>query len=372
MAATATTVLACACNALIGLQAAIPPPDAGVTNDLLPDAARESDVAVSDAFDAELTIPADTGIHAQQSCTPGGAGLDNCGPDGGTESCCANPEVMGGTYYRTYTNAGAGVTGQTDEATVSSFRLDKYEVTVGRFRQFVSAWNQGKGWLPYAGSGKHTHLNGGAGLTNCLNPGHHEQGWIASDDSNVAPTAENLACNAPYSTWTPSPATNENLPINCVSWYEAYAFCIWDGGFLPTEAEWGYAAADGSEEREYPWGETPPGAGSEYAIYDDFYPTGTMTPDGSNNIAPVGTALLGASAAGQLDLAGNVWEWNLDWFDEFVEPSVDCADLTATLEQVRALRGGYFAGQSVLATSRDETIPATRAGGVGFRCARSP
>jgi formylglycine-generating enzyme required for sulfatase activity len=38
---------------------------------------------------------------------------------------------------------------------------------------------------------------------------------------------------------TSSAGSKENLPINCVNWWESYAFCIWDGGFLPSEAEWG-------------------------------------------------------------------------------------------------------------------------------------
>jgi len=73
------------------------------------------------------------------SCA-GAPGTINCGPGGsGTESCCTSLEVTGGTYYRTYTNDGTGPTGEADPATVSSFRLDKYLVTVGRFRQFVRA-----------------------------------------------------------------------------------------------------------------------------------------------------------------------------------------------------------------------------------------
>ena len=71
------------------------------------------------------------------------------------------------------------------------------------------------------------------------------------------------------STWTPSPvsgsASQENLPINCVDWAEAYAFCIWDGGFLPSEAEWEYAAAGGSLQLDYPWGSAGPGTLNAYA-----------------------------------------------------------------------------------------------------------
>lgn len=72
----------------------------------------------------------------------------------GTDNCCTSLTVAGGTYNRF----------NIDEvpATLSTFRLDKYEVTVGRFRKFVDAVVGG--WLPTAGAGKHSHLNGGAGL----------------------------------------------------------------------------------------------------------------------------------------------------------------------------------------------------------------
>jgi formylglycine-generating enzyme required for sulfatase activity len=58
----------------------------------------------------------------------------------GSESCCTSLEVTpNGPYYRTYANSGSGPSGEADPATVSAFRLDKYLVTVGRFRQFVNA-----------------------------------------------------------------------------------------------------------------------------------------------------------------------------------------------------------------------------------------
>jgi sulfatase modifying factor 1 len=128
------------------------------------------------------------------SCASGGAGQDNCGAAG--ESCCASPAVAGGTFYRTYSNAGAGATGLADPATVSSFRLDKYEVTVGRFRRFVAAWNGGAGYVPPPGSGMHTHVNGGSGL-NAITGGY-EPGWMTRDNYVLAPTDADLACSSSY------------------------------------------------------------------------------------------------------------------------------------------------------------------------------
>ena len=255
-------------------------------------------------------------------------------------------EVTGGTYYRTYTNHGDGGTGEADPATVSGFRLDKYLVTVGRFRQFVNAVlppDGGTGWLPTAGSGRHTHLNGGLGLVDVGAPADagtvYEPGWATSDNSNIAPTNTNLACTSPFDTWTNTAGSQENLPINCVNWWESYAFCIWDGGFLPSEAEWEYAAAGGSQQREYPWGTAAPGTDNQYAIYGDYYPNGSGVLQGVVNIAPVGTAALGAGLWGQLDLAGQMWEWNLDWYATYAT-CTDCADFTAAYGRV--VRGEAF------------------------------
>jgi formylglycine-generating enzyme required for sulfatase activity len=280
--------------------------------------------------------------------------------------------------------------GEADPATVSGFRMDKYLVTVGRFRQFVSAWNNGSGYMPAAGSGIHTQLNGGRGLVNASAPPDagtvYETGWDATDWNNttdIDPTTANLTSCAPYSTWTASGGGQENLPINCVNWYEAYAFCIWDGGFLPSEAEWEYAAAGGSEQREYPWGSTAPGTacpgtGCQYAIYNCDYPSGSGSCTGVTNIAPVGTATLGVGKWGQLDLAGEVWEWTLDSLATYVDPCTDCAYLPASSGPV--FRGGYFdfPASYLLPPTRDFSLPPTARDSdsdsfiQGFRCSRTP
>ena len=319
-------------------------------------------------------ISGDSG--APPSCSGGGPGLTHCGQD--SESCCATLEVEGGTFSRTYANAGTGATGLADPATISSFRLDKYDVTVGRFRQFVAAWKGG--WTPPAGSGKHVHLNGGMGLADvsgALEAGAvYETGWVAGDDSNLAPTDVDLSdatCDPlqSFATWTPSAAAQENLPINCMNWYEAYAFCIWDGGFLPSEAEWEYAAAGGGQQREYPWGSTDPGTSNQYAIYGCNYAAGSGTCTNVSNIAPVGSAPLGAGLWGQLDLAGNMRQWNVDWYGLYVDPCTDCAYLEISASRV--FRGGSFDGfvAGLLPPTRYD-LPLYRDIHVGVRCARTP
>ncbi len=296
------------------------------------------------------------------------------------DSCCTSLSVPGETYARTYdlTDAGlpdpppdGGPTAEADPATVTGLRIDKYPVTVGRFRQFVSAWNGGAGYLPLPGSGKHTHLNGGDGLANSGDPGTYEPGWVATDDAEVAPTNQNLDCLAGAATWTDTVGTGENLPINCVTWQEAYAFCIWDGGFLPSEAEWELAAAGGSEQREYPWGTAAPGNENQYAIFGCDYPFGCGVCTGTANVADVGTASRGAARWGHLDMAGEVYQWSLDWYAAYIDPCVDCAYLTTASNRV--IRGGYFVyDDTYLLPANRGNYPQGRVDGVGIRCARTP
>jgi formylglycine-generating enzyme required for sulfatase activity len=289
-----------------------------------------------------------------------------------------------------------------DPATLSTFRLDKYETTVARFREYVKYLEAG-GSAPAAGSGKHTHLNMGMGLADSGKSGSFEAGWDASWSSKIpsgsgatAKWKSNLTSGgmaggggcSTYGTWTDTPGKNELLPITCTSWYESYAFCIWDGGFLPSEAEWKYAAAGGDEQRQYPWGTTAPGSNNEYAIYDCCYPngkcsaaSGSDTCTGLVNVAPVGFASKGGGKYGQLDLIGSVWEWNLDRFANYVDPCTDCAYLTGSTAN-RVLPGaGFHSGTSLGSTvlfSYNRTSVSYDADtyrgdyAVGLRCARSP
>jgi formylglycine-generating enzyme required for sulfatase activity len=291
-----------------------------------------------------------------------------------------------------------GPPGEADPATVSGFRLDKYEVTVGRFRQFVSALNSGYG--PSIGSGKHAHLNGGLGLVDSSSyqsyqGTSYEDGWSPGFilvNPPIDTTCEWILSPGDYITFTTSPNGNEKLPVNCLSWSDAYAFCIWDDAFLPSEAEWEFAAAGGGEQREYPWGPADPGVDSQYAIYGCYYngsgfdDAGVASCTGVKNIAPVGTAALGAGLWGHLDLSGNVSEWVLDTFPNanarapYVNPCVNCAYLAPSYQapmtqqnysNPHVARGSEFYYQNATAAYRNTTTDDPSAD-TGFRCARTP
>ncbi|AGP33065.1 hypothetical protein SCE1572_00265 [Sorangium cellulosum So0157-2] len=245
-------------------------------------------------------------------------------------------------------------------ARVSGFALDRFEVTVGRFRKFVEAYPGSK---PKAGAGKHPLIDGSG----------WNDGW---DDSwlpaNAAALKETLKCDSTWRIWTDVPEAHEHLPVNCLSWYLAFAFCAWDGGRLPTEVEWNYAAAGGEQQREYPWSEP------RDATIDESYAAYDCTGDGSpasdcelTDILPVGSRPKGDGRWGQADLAGNVWEWALDWHADYPEEECeDCANMAAASDRV--VRGGAFVNDaSYLPTSyRTYDDPADSENDVGVRCAR--
>jgi formylglycine-generating enzyme required for sulfatase activity len=282
-------------------------------------------------------------------------------------------DVPGGTYARSFD--GVAYTDQGFPATVTGFRLDKYEVTVGRFRKFVAAWSAG--WRPAPGSGKHSHLSAGAGLRNSAAAGY-EAGWVEAWNDNMAATVEtwnlNLSCNVTFQNWTESAGPNENRPMNCLTWFDAHAFCIWDGGFLPSEAEWNFAASGGSEQRVHPWSSPPSSTAIDcsYAIY--------LGAAGGNVCASTGTADVGSllprgvGAFGHADLAGNVWEWNLDWYSPgYLNPCIDCSFVPGDATG-RVLRGGSFFNEAPYLDSayRFSFSPSVRGFDFGARCARSP
>lgn len=339
--------------------------------------------------------------------TCGGA---DAGADGGAGNCCESLPVQGGTFNRNNDSSKA--------ATVSSFKLDKYEVTVGRFRAFVEA---GEGTLakpPATGSGAHPKI---------ANSGWNVEWNEASKDLLPANRAA-LETVLAGGTATATPGANENRPITNVTWFMAFAFCAWDGGRLPTNAEWNYAAAGGSEQRLYPWTGTT--IDESYASYDcdhsgagyNCVPVfslrcsvggGACSPQGSvcattgtcnsvqtgtscsgcatypAEIALVGALPNGVGRWGHFELAGNVAEWTLDASgdkDNIILPTPcnDCASLVpgnpeglmqgGADDTFMVTRGGHWnvlnTDTPLRNTSADAEQFKTASLEIGFRCAR--
>ena len=261
-----------------------------------------------------------------------------CGPTGNS-LCCESPEVVGGSFYRSHdVGSDNAYTDMSYPATVSSFRLDKYEITVGRFRAFVNAGMGTQQNPPAVGAGART-LNG------MVNQGGWDASYTGSLLADRTTLVAALKCNAMFQTWTDTPSGNESRPMNCISWYDAMAFCAWDGGFLPTEAEWNYAAAGGSEQRAYPWSSPPTSVGfddtrASYHCFGDGVTACAVT-----DLVTVGSKPAGDGRWGQSDLIGNVREWILDWYAA-PYPTTTCNDCaTLTLPSgllLRVLRGGGF------------------------------
>lgn len=307
-----------------------------------------------DAAPCGAAAPAcDQGKCVPRSCV----GLaETCGP-GGDESCCATgAAVEGGTFNRGNDTR--------YPATVSGFLLDRYEVTVGRFRKFVGAYPGSK---PAAGAGEHPKIAASG----------WDAAWDTSLPADTAALKAAVKCESTYQTWTDDSGANEHLPMSCLSWYVAFAFCAWDGGRLPTEAEWNYAAAGGGEQRPYPWSTSASdttidashaavdcmgdGVMPRSCAFSDFQLVGSRSPKGDGKW-------------GQADLSGNLWEWVLDWYMA-PYPSGSCNDCAnSTSASGRVLRGGGWGlnASELLSPRRNLNVPSYRFHDVGARCARTP
>jgi formylglycine-generating enzyme required for sulfatase activity len=330
----------------------------GVYTDTVPfeDAAADDDARDAGA-PADDAPPADAAQFSRGSSVSCQAGL-LCGLPGSRGSCCEALPVPEGVVLmgRSLEGVDQFPVPNPEELpehplTVPAFSLDRYEVTVGRYRAFLDAWGVAR---PAEGDG--------------ANPAVPASGWQSAWNDELAQTRvdamRGLHCDGGNESWTDAPGPNEERPMGCITWYEAFAFCIWDGGRLATEAEWERAAAGGDENRVYPWGNTEP----DCMRIAPWHQCSTM----SDAFAPVGSHPTGRGRWGHDDFAGSAGEWTLDYWGYYRAP-IPLAGLTPEypVGNPRTLRGLSFYGGmgDMRAADRGSGRPGDRYVRFGVRCA---
>ena len=168
-----------------------------------------------------------------------------------------------------------------------AFAIDRYPVTARRYGAFMAdagyerrdLWTaEGWGWVNEEGhqspQGWIRDLGGG---------------WLVNRFGHISPL-------------------DPSEPVQHVSFHEAAAFAEWEGGRLPTEAEWEKAAAWNPAQdtsRTYPWGEAAP---SRVRANLDHIHWGPVS---------VGAYPRGASAYRAEQMLGDTYEWTTTWFDGY-------------------------------------------------------
>ena len=223
---------------------------------------------------------------------------------------------------------------------ISSFKLDRYEVTNAQYAE-------------------------------CVNAG---------------------VCNAPSDTASYTRATYygdpdfSDFPVINVDWYQADGYCSWIGKRLPTEAEWEYAARGGLEGKWYPWGGDSINWENDIdcddACYGRYWASDPCLDHCHNGMCDNDTHPVGIYAPngyGLYDMAGNVREWINDWYDpDYYQHCVDHGIVNdppgpdSSPYSSRAQRGGIWSNPSYYSrvASRSEDGPNSASVFLGFRCAQ--
>ncbi|MEZ0229091.1 MAG: formylglycine-generating enzyme family protein, partial [Planctomycetota bacterium] len=243
------------------------------------------------------------------------------------------------------------------EVQVDAYQIGKYEVTNYQYAKFLAALPQGK-----------------------VHRFCHD-----SEPANKDHTP---------SIWKSAKFGGDAHPVVGVDWWDAYAYCKWAKGRLPSEAEW-ERAARGTDNRLFPWGNDWDWKkcvsawfwAKEDARDDATWERFNEWVKGAPRVTlPVDALEEGKSPAGCHHMSGNVAEWTADWYDKdyyqrvYVEAK-EKGDVVLKnptgppTGALRAVRGGRWGDRTpafFVATGRTGIAPGTRVEWLGFRCAKGP
>jgi len=272
-----------------------------VSEEVIEDFQDERDIQFEEV-PGECNIPqvvCDSGLHAEYGI---------CVPDSDVITIPSGTFTMG---------TSGGEDNPLHEVTLSSFEIDRFEITNRKYRACVEA--------------------------GCCSAPQYDGSYTGR---------EPYYGNPEY----------DDYPVIFVNWNQAMEYCSGLGKALPTEAQW-EKAARGEDGRTYPWGESSPT--STNANFNSPI-------DGDTD--RVGSRPAGDSPYGLSDMAGNVWEWVKDWYSKDYYLNSPANDPEGPENGVaKVARGGGFGShsQEIRTYYRGSFHPEEAFSNLGFRCVKN-